>query len=228
MGICIYYQGQLRDPAQLSQLVIELRKVCASLQWPCHEVDERILGVGERLKLVPLETDDGIPTDTAEVVEEPVDDHWRGLVIHPPGCELLYLTFNRQGRLVVYRNAWSDRLAVGRYGIWEHLSIKTQFSSPETHIRVCELLRLVERYASEWEVFDDGGYWETGDYEALRAQWARYQAIFDALSDPQVIQAMLKKAGLDVEVSEPPEVGKVIQDPLPFWREEWGVSAGEN
>jgi hypothetical protein len=77
-------------------------------------------------------------------------------------------------------------------------------------------------------VLDDGGYWETGDYEALLAQWARYQAIFDALSDPQVIQAVLKEAGLDLEVTEPPEVGKVIQDPLPPWREDWGVSAGEN
>lgn len=160
---------------------------------------------------------------------EQVDDHVRGVVIAPPGCETLHLTFGRTGRLIEYTDAPFQEQTPGRYGlIKEHLFTKTQFSSPEVHIQVCELLRIVEPYMAEWTVEDEGEYWGTWDEQVLVETWTRYEAALAALSDPATMQQLLKDFGSDIEVTKPPEVGKQLPVAQPLWRKEWGISAGEN
>ena len=49
-----------------------------------------------------------------------------------------------------------------------------------------------------------------------------------AHADPAATQALLKDTGLDIEVTQPPEIDRwisVAQRPL---RREWSISAGEN
>jgi hypothetical protein len=229
VGITIFYHGALRDLGRLPQLTARLQAACVGLGWPCKVVNERILGTGERYRSIEIETDDGIPTSTFEIDVEPVDDHVQGVVIAPPGCETLYLTFGRTGRLIEYCAAPFGDPTPGHYGlIHEHLFTKTQFSSPEVHMQVCELLRIVEPFMAEWAVSDEGNYWSTWDEQTLRDTWARYTAILTALSDPAAIQEILKDAGVDIEVTQPPEVGKRLNVAHPLWRQEWGISAGEN
>jgi hypothetical protein len=229
MGITLFYRGALRDTGDLPQLTALLQSACARLVWPCRLVDERILGTGEHFTSTEVESADGIPTHTLEVHPVPVDDHVRGVVISPPGCETLHLTFGRAGRLITYSAAPYGEQTPGRYGlINEHLFTKTQFSSPEVHIQVCDLLRIVEPFMAEWEVSDEGNYWGTWGELALRETWARYSAALAALSDPAAMQQLLKEAGFDIEITEPPEVGKRLSVAQPLWRQEWGISAGEN
>jgi hypothetical protein len=229
MGITIFYHGRLRNLTDLPLFTAELQAACARLDWPCDPVDERILGTAERYNVVPVECDDGIPTDTFEVYEVPVDDHVRGVAIHPPDCETLFLTFGRTGQTVRYEDLPFGESVPGHYGmILDHLWCKTQFSSPETHVQVCKLLRIAEKYAAEWEVTDEGDYWQTGDFEALRTIWARHQEILDTFRDPKAAQMLVDLANVDVQVTRPPEVGKVISRLAPPWRKEWGISAGEN
>ena len=149
MSITIHYRGRLRDSVQLPGLIVELQVACAHLGWPCQTVDERIMGVGERYEFVPIETDDDIPTERVEIVEEPLDDEWRGVVIQPLGCETLFLTFDRRGVLVRYGSALDSPLTPGRYSIERQLAVKTQFGPPEAHVGVCDLLRRVERVSAE-------------------------------------------------------------------------------
>jgi hypothetical protein len=229
VGITIFYRGALRDPGQLPQLTAQLQAACAGLGWPCKVVDERILGTGERYRSIAIETDDGIPTSTFEIDVEPVDDHVRGVVIAPPGCETLYLTFGRTGRLIEYSAAPFSDPTPGRYGlINERLFSKTQFSSPEIHMQVCELLRIVEPFMAEWAVTDEGDYWGLWDEQVLRDTWAHYTAALTAISDPATLRELLQDAGLDTEGTEPPEVGMRLTVPRPLWRQGWGISAGEN
>jgi hypothetical protein len=229
MGITIFYRGVLRDTGDLPQLTALLRSACTRLAWPCRHVDERILGVGERIRSSEIATDDGIPTRTFTVDAVPVDDHVRGVAIAPPGCETLQLTFGREGRLIEYSAAPFGEGTPGRYGlVTECLFTKTQFGSPEIHIQVCHLLRIIEPFMAEWEVVDEGDYWGTWDEQALRDTWARYAAALTALSDPATLQQLLEEAGLNTEVTEPPEIGKRLSVAQPLWRQEWGISAGEN
>ena len=229
MGITIFYRGVLRDTGDLPQLTALLQLACARLAWPCRRVDERILGMGERIKSSEIATDDGIPTHTFTVDAVPVDDHLRGVTIAPPGCETLHLTFGREGRLIEYGAAPFGERTPGRYGlITERLFTKTQFSSPAVHIQVCELLRIVEPFMAEWEVVDEGDYWGAWDEQTLRDTWARYAAALAALSDPAARQQLLEEAGLNMEATEPPEIGKQLSIAQPLWRQDWGISAGEN
>ncbi len=227
MGITIFYHGALRDTGDLPQLTARLQAACGRLAWPYRVVDERVLGTGERYNTIELETDDGIPTSTFEIYLEPVDDHVRGVVISPPGCETLRLTFGRTGQLIEYGDVPFNEGTPGRYGlIQEHLFTKTQFSSPEVHMQVCELLRIVEPYMVEWEVADEGDYWGVWDEGVLRATWARYDAALAALSDPATVQQLLKEAGIDMDVTKPPEMGKRLSVVEPLWRKEWGIERG--
>lgn len=229
MGITIFYRGTLRDVFQLPQLVSQIEMACGRLQWPYQLIDERILGTAERYRTIDLETDDGIPTSTFEIYLEGVDDHLRGIIVGPPGCESLHLTFGRTGRLIDYGPLPPEDDKPGCYGlIMETLWTKTQFSSPELHIQVCELLRIVEPFMAVWEVIDEGNYWGQWDETILRATWAKYVGILTALSDPAAMQELLDDAGIDTQVNTPPEVGKQITITRPPWRQEWGISAGDN
>lgn len=45
---------------------------------------------------------------------------------------------------------------------------KTQFAGAETHIKIVEILRLIEPYFDWLEVNDEGEYWETNNLEILQ------------------------------------------------------------
>jgi hypothetical protein len=229
MGICINYRGRLRDVAELPQLTAELQAAAARLNWPCRLVDERILGVAQRVNLAASETEGAVTTNTVQVYDVPVDDHVRGVMIQPPDCETLTLTFGRDGTMIHYSDARLGEPGPGRYGlIHDYLWVKTQFSNPRVHIQVCELLRLMEPYAAELEVHDDAGYWESGDEKVLLIEWLRSLALFAIFSDPKVAQGLLKQIGIEGTVEGPPEIGKSLPSVQPIWQKGWGVSAGDN
>jgi hypothetical protein len=94
MGVTIFYSGNLKDPATLPQLVAELQLKCGQLDWPCHLVDERILGTVE-YHTYHTDTDDVVHT---AVETEPIDDRWQGVIIQPPECESLFVTLRRDDR----------------------------------------------------------------------------------------------------------------------------------
>jgi len=222
MGVTIHYGGRLRDPAGLPELVQKLQIACGRLGWPYQLVDERVVGVAEH------HTYHHDPDDNVHVTVEttPLDDRWRGVVIHPPGCETLFLTFGRKGQLIVYDTPWEEPQSPGRYEARTYVWVKTQFSNPDVHIAVCSLLRLVEAYAAEWEVTDEGEYWESGDREQLAARMAFLDKAMSMLAGDEGREILEDLLGQELEGKI--EIGKRIQLPVPLWRHDWGDSAGEN
>jgi len=223
VGITIHYCGELRDPASLPQLTQEILLACGRLDWLCREIDERVIGTAEHA--VFEEEPDGI-TVRATVETTPLEDRWRGVVVEPPNCEWLWITFNRSGHLIVYDIPLEEPETPGRYYVREQLSIKTQFSTPEVHMAVCSLLRFVERHTSRLEVMDEGGYWESGDREMLATRLEQLNAALAALSCDEGMGLLEDELGGDVE--GPVEVGKRVERRMPPWRRDWGISAGEN
>ncbi len=226
MGVTIHYRGQLRNPTDLPEIVRIIKAQADQLGWRYHLVDERILGIGERDAAVEIESDDGIPTFTSHTTEEPLDDRWRGIVVYPPQCEWLFLTFNRQGLLINYGLASSDEIA--RYGIYETQFCKTQFGSVQTHIAVCQMLRSVAPYASEWYVSDEGGYYETGDVTELENRRGVIEGALQRLSDSEDLKELLDEAGVHVNGAPTGEVGKVIEVKAPAWRTTWSEEHSES
>jgi hypothetical protein len=222
MGITIHYQGHINDMALLPDLVGELKAACRRAAWPYQEINERIIGIAEWPRCVPGSEDENTFYVVTDV--KPVDDRWQGLAILPPECETLYLTFNRVGRLIVYDTRFNA--APGTYLVNKFLSCKTQFSSPETHIVVCNLLRLAQPYMAEWHVDDEGNYWESGDEQDLRNRWAEMDEIIQRLGSGELNQELGDILGekFDGKI----EIGKQIDPPPPLWRKDWGQSAHEN
>ncbi len=223
MGVCIYYQGVLRDMNRLFDLTMAVRAKCREWGWPHRFVNERIVGTMEIL----VDHGSGGEDWKWEWETRPVDDRWRGIVVNPPDCETLYLTFGRDGRLIAYKSA-PDRQP-GHYIANDLLYVKTQFGGPERHIGICTLLRLLEEYGVELEVHDDSRYWETGDREQLAHQMEIINNIIRLLAqESQRLAALvLGEEAEDLEVLGV-EVGKVFREPKPEWRREWGISAEEN
>jgi hypothetical protein len=179
------------------------------------------VGKVERLYSEPDPDNDDISYVVSET--EPVDDRWQGLVIHPPDTDTLFFTFNRQGTLIVYHSDFHS--PPGHYWLQDYLFCTTQFSSAEVHIAVCELLRVAEPYM-DWQVLDEGEYWESGSREVLEARLEQLNTIIDHLTSPEGRQELEEIIGEEIEGDI--DVGKEIKEVRPIWREHWSDSAQEN
>ena len=250
MGITIHYKGKLENRARFAEMLDAARLYCAEQRWHALEVDERIIGhveriVGRRETQVEIEGVEG--TEVESLTQAfPIDDTMRGLIItvHRKS-EPVWLTFNEAGEMVYYM-AMND---VGEY--WENKSLftKTHFAGVETHIAVCEFLHwLQDNYVPGLEVYDEGGYFESGDRDKLEHAFGFLNGIMDRLQDAlenldeddsemnalrDVIEASLNEP---TEENPKPkrkrkikvERGKGIANPDPQWKRGRGISANKN
>jgi hypothetical protein len=102
----------------------------------------------------------------------------KGICFSPGECEPLIFTFSKNGDLC------SPILL--RYNIHPDttISVKTQFAGVETHKTLIKLLKhLKAKYFTEFELNDEGGYWETDDENVLRQQFNNYEFILDTVCE---------------------------------------------
>lgn len=186
MNLAIHYNGKLENRARLEEMLDEARYFCAEQRWSYLDIEESIKGQVERLAESPqAETERGAGVETPALLF-PIDDTLTGIsiTVHP-ASEPLRLTFNRAGELAYYIPLNDGDV------YWEIKSFSTGTQSGfETHIAVCELLRLLrDRYMPGLNVYDEANYFETGDAMRLAS------SIEEAETD----------ADLPVEVENPDE-----------------------
>ncbi len=88
------------------------------------------------------------------------------------------------------------------------VSMKTQFLSPDVHVRIVGLLKyLQKRYFSNLEVNDEGGFWETGDRAALEAKIRLLNEKMDELATDLRAEPLGDLSGLS-----PEEIASRIED----------------
>ena len=154
MGVSIHYRGKLNDTAMLPALCDEVGDIADSLGWPATTLDD----------------DWSTPPDATLKNGGKVEGHLglKGIQITPhPDSEPLVLFFDRDGRL---RSPMTMLLILDGTlqpeTAW--VPMKTQFSTPDTHVCVVGLLKyLKKRYISNLEVSDESEYWDTGDRRKL-------------------------------------------------------------
>jgi hypothetical protein len=87
--------------------------------------------------------------------------------------------------------------------------VKTQFAPAEVHAGIVKLLRhLKKKYFPDLEVSDEGGYWETGDLDALREKQALLNEKMDLLASE------LGKVPAGERSRSPEELADLIEDIL--------------
>jgi len=169
MGVSIHYRGQLNDKALLPDLIDEIRDIANTLDWPTTILDD------------DWTTPPNASMQNAGVIEGNLGLKGIGFAPHPKS-ESLSLFFDRDGSL---RCPMSMLLildgTIKPEDAW--ISVKTQFSNPDTHIWVIGLLKyLKKKYISSLEVSDEGGYWDTGDRKELERRMNFINEKIDSLS----------------------------------------------
>jgi len=157
MGVTIHYRGKLDDVGRMDELTQELEDIAKSVGWTWHTLD-----------------DDWLIPPNAKLVHKGgraiIHGHLglKGIELIPSGkSESLSFLFDAKGHLRSIMNM--ILLCEGHLTPDEAwVSTKTQFLSPDTHAWIAGLLKyLKKRYMTNLEVNDEGGFWETGDREAL-------------------------------------------------------------
>ena len=70
---------------------------------------------------------------------------------------------------------------------------KTQFSNIETHIKIIDLLNVIENYFSNLEIFDEGEYCETKNEILLKEHWDNFfSAMDEAIKENNNLQGPFK------------------------------------
>lgn len=97
------------------------------------------------------------------------DEVAKGISFTPPESETLNFTFRPTGELV-------NKMYL-HYNIEPSntISVKTQFAGIEVHVAIIRLLKhLSAQYFSQFDLKDEGEYWETGDEEVLQKNVGAY------------------------------------------------------
>jgi hypothetical protein len=125
-------------------------------------------------------------------VDTLINEHLKGIVFSPPGCDPLFFTFHKEGKLV------SPVLLGYKIEPPTTISVKTQYAGIDVHIAVIKFLRyLNEKYFLKFYLQDEGGYWETNDEKFLAKRFKDYEEAFDF-----VIKALKNTPAVKNETSE--------------------------
>lgn len=174
MGLTIHYKGALTDKRAIGRFIDEVEDIAKSMEWPYSILDQDWsrppdITVSHHLPgRISLEGHAGL----------------KGISFSPhPQCETVSLFFNASCFLT---SPWGVAISAeeGYPAMADWQSVKTQFAGPEIHVVIVRLLRYLQgKYLHDLEVQDEGGYWENGDFEALKAKIAKIDLTLNQLDE---------------------------------------------
>jgi hypothetical protein len=153
MGLSFHYKGALKKPQSLKKLIEEVTDIALANKWSHHVFEETFLN------------------DTFTV--EPNYDTVYGICFSPPNCEVVCLTFLSTGKLYPFWHFEQSKISMNESD--DYLSIKTQFSGPEIHMQLITIFDyLHKKYFENFELTDEGNYWETKNEQLLEETFNKY------------------------------------------------------
>lgn len=162
MGLSIHYNGRFSNLASLSEMIEELKDIAEINNWKYQIF----------LSNFPKRLHD----------DNSHNQKIYGITIFIPKCEALCLTFLSNRRMCMPHSLelWGNSTDESEKKYLYRLSTKTQFAGRNVHIIIIHLLRYIsKKYFSEFELIDEGKYWETGDEKILNDNFRRYEELFD-------------------------------------------------
>lgn len=164
MGLSIHYCGKLKPDASLSELIEDVTDVGEVHEWKSHIFSDKF------------------PQGEVTTVDNKT---LYGVSLTPVNCETIFLTFAADRRLVnpVF---WPPDPHVQSFevDVLHNLSVKTQFAGMEVHMIVIGLFKyLSKKYFEEFELSDEGRYWETGNEHVLKETFQRYGMLIDMVKN---------------------------------------------
>jgi len=192
MGLSFHYKGRLVNAAQLPQLVAEVEDICGILGWKVTVFESRY------------------PDDT---FDSPIDSNDYGILFSPPNCDPVSLVFDSEGKIytpwmkeiLIKHQAGEVKVITVKLNLDDEdptpeisedteefnpldmlysISVKTQFSGAESHVKLMELLRYLSvKYLTEFHMHDESDYWNTRNAEKLHEKMNKINLFMDTFHD---------------------------------------------
>lgn len=165
MGLSIHYNGRFNRNASLKRMIEEVKDIVEVYQWRYYVFEDTFpeKGFGK------LQYDKKI----------------YGICFTAPECETVWLTFlsNRRMSTPVHLRFFGNTANKQERRYLYAISVKTQFAGAETHKLIIHLLKYISRkYLQDFNVNDEGEYWETGDGQLLENAFQRYTFLIDSVA----------------------------------------------
>ncbi len=164
MGLTIHYNGIFNEKASLYEMIEEVKDISEIYNWQ-YTIYENQFPSGS------LENDS-------------FNDEIYGISFTPLNCETVSLCFLSNGRmssqahLKYFRNSTDESEKKYLY----MLSTKTQFAGSDLHKLIVHLLKYIsKKYLKEFNVIDEGRYWETGNEKLLEETFKHYNNFLDSV-----------------------------------------------
>lgn len=165
MGLSINYSGSFNHRASLPEMIEEVKDIAEIYKWKYIIYEEHF----------PINSQ-GKPTFNRKIY---------GISFTPPNCESICLCFLSNGKmssntlLKFYGNSTSKEEQQYLYMLW----VKTQFADSNVHKLIVHLLKyLSKKYFSNFNVLDEGQYWESENEKLLEEKFKQYNDLLETIS----------------------------------------------
>ncbi len=192
MGLSFHYKGRLTSASELNTFVEEVEDICKVFDW----------------KFSVLKTE--YPNDK---FVSPLNEDDYGVIFTPEECEPVTLIFDSEGRiynpwmkdLIAKHDEGQVKVITVQLNLDDEelnpiftedsedfdpldmvytVSVKTQFTTAEQHMKIIELLRYISgKYFSDFEMIDESGYWTSRNPEKLDAKLNKVTEFIDRFED---------------------------------------------
>ena len=164
MGLSINYSGSFKKDSSLEAMIEEVKDIAQIYEWK-YTINKNSL-----------------PNNSFNKVE--YDGKLYGISFTPPNSETISLTFLSNGkmccgaRLKYFGNSENENDKMYLY----MLSSKTQYAGSTIHKIIIHLLKyLSKKYFQDFQLTDEGSYWETGDEKLLEKNFKAYNDLIDGV-----------------------------------------------
>ena len=192
MGLSFHFKGKFASASELPTFVEEVEDICKVFDW--------------RFSVLSTEYPDG-------QFVTPLNEEDYGVIFSPQDCEPVTLIFDSEGKIynpwmkdiiskheegqvkviTVQLNLEDDELnpvfsedseGFDPLDMVYTVSVKTQFSTAEQHVKLIELMRYLSgKYFTDFELIDESGYWETRNPDAVDAKLSKVSLFLEKFED---------------------------------------------
>lgn len=164
MGLTIHYNGKFNENASLPEMIEEVKDIAEIYNWQYTIYEKQF--------------------HAASFDNDSFNDEIYGISFTPPESETVCLCFLSNGRmsgpaqLKYFGNSATESEKKYLY----MLSTKTQYAGSNIHKLIVHLLKYIsKKYFKEFNVIDEGSYWETEDEKLLEDTFKRYNDLLDSV-----------------------------------------------
>ena len=180
MGLSIHYQGNFKNAKLLPSMIEEVVDIAKTNGWEYFIFENEF--------------------PDSSFIKTPEKENLYGICVSPPKCEMVSFSFLSNGKmcglekLQINKELESLEDDENLY----FLQTKTQYAGIEIHKKVILLFDYLNaNYFEEFELYDEGQFWETKDEKLLEKNFNNYTNLIESFNSALEIIPLQEDETLD-------------------------------